>query len=259
MPYPPTPLPALEDNYIWLMRGAGNSAVVVDPGVAEPVEAALERLGLRLHAILVTHHHPDHIGAVDALRTRHPHARAYAPADPRIARADIRVSGGDRLQVDAAKLEFEVLDLTGHTRSHIGYYGHGAVFCGDTVFSLGCGRLFEGSAAQMLAALDRIAALPDDTWICCAHEYTEANARFALRIDPDNVDLRARAAEVAMLRAEHQATLPVPLSSERACNPFLRCDSMAVRETLSQHLGQAPGSRVDCFAALRAWKDVFAA
>ena len=259
MSHLPMPLPALDDNYIWLLQGTGGHAVIVDPGAADPVDQALARLGLHLAAILITHHHADHIGAVGTLRERHPQARVYAPHDARIARADVRVSGGDCVRIDTAALAFDVLDLSGHTRSHIGYYGHGALFCGDTLFSLGCGRLFEGSAEQMLAALDRIAALPDDTWVCCAHEYTQANARFAALVDPNNSALHARVAEVAALRARHQPTLPVALGRERVSNPFLRCDSAAVRAAVAQHVGHAPPTRVARFAALRAWKDGFIA
>lgn len=259
MPTLPTPLPALEDNYIWLMRGTADDALVVDPGAAQPVEAALQRLGLRLQAILVTHHHVDHIGALGRLRASHPQARIYAPHDPRIADADVRVAPGDRVQLVAAGLSFEVLDLSGHTRSHIGYVGAGVVFCGDALFSLGCGRLFEGTPAQALAALDRLAALPDETWVCCTHEYTQANARFATTVDPDNQALRARSAEVDALRARQRPTLPVAMAAERACNPFLRSDSPAVRAALARRLGYAPTTRLECFAALRAWKDVFVA
>ena len=247
------PLPALADNYIWLLHD-GQDAVVVDPGEAAPVEQALIELGLRLRAILLTHHHSDHIGGVPALLARHP-VPVYAPHDDRIADATIRVSEGDRITLSRPSLDVAVIDVAGHTRSHIAYVGNGLLLCGDTLFSLGCGRLFEGSAVQMLAAMDKLCALPVDTLVCAAHEYTASNARFALTVEPDNTDLQARVAQIKILREANLPTLPAVLGEELATNPFLRVDAPEVAAWCRR--AGAAEDRVARFAALRSAKDGF--
>ncbi|PWK93007.1 hydroxyacylglutathione hydrolase [Fulvimonas soli] len=245
------PLPALADNYIWLLHDDDGQALVVDPGEAAPVERALAAHGWRLRGILLTHHHPDHVGGAPALRERHG-APVYAPDDERIDVATHRVGDGDRIGFDAPAAGFDVVAVPGHTLSHVAYVGEGLLFCGDTLFSLGCGRLFEGTPAQMLASLDRLASLPGDTRVCCGHEYTAQNGRFALTVDPANEALRARVDEVARQRAAGMPSVPVPLASELACNPFLRTGSAAVAAW------SGAGDRVARFAALRSAKDAFA-
>ena len=250
-------LPAFADNYIWMLPDlAGAGALVVDPGQAGPVLAAADA-GLRPTAVLLTHHHDDHVGGVPELLRRWPGLTVYAPADERIPFACSRVGGGDR--VEAGGHGFDVIAVPGHTVSHIAFHGHGHLFCGDTLFSLGCGRLFEGSPGQMLASLDRLSALPGESLVCCGHEYTQSNAAFAKAVDPDNPALERRIDEVTAMRQAGQPTLPVTLASERACNPFLRVDAPAVRAAVAAHEGRGDLDRVATFAALRRWKDGFRA
>ncbi len=243
------PLPALSDNYIWI-AARGGDALVVDPGQAAPVEHALARHRLRLRAILLTHHHGDHTDGAAELAARHA-ATIHAPHDERIAAADVRVGDGDRVELATPACAFDVIAVPGHTRSHVAFHGEGLLFCGDTLFSIGCGRLFEGTPAQMLASLDRLATLPGDTRVCCGHEYTLANCAFAHSVDPHNAALSARTERARAQRERGEPTLPSTLDEERACNPFLRVDAPALREALGDD------DRIARFAELRRRKDAF--
>ena len=248
------PLPAFSDNYIWTLADAAGRAVIVDPGDAAPVIEAAQA-GLTPVAILLTHHHDDHIGGAAALIEKF-NIPCYGPVDARIRFPVQPVREGDHVRIDALGLDLEVIEVPGHTTSHIAFHGGGFLFCGDTLFSLGCGRMFEGTPAQFLASLDRLAALPGDTQVCCGHEYTQSNGRFSVAVEPDNGERDRRLAEVADLRARDLPSVPSPMSSERACNPFLRVDQPGLRAGLEAR-GVAPGDRIAAFAALRAWKDGF--
>ena len=224
-----TGIPCLSDNYVWLLQDAATGAVAVcDPGEADPAIAAVERLGGRLDLILLTHHHGDHLGGVSALQARFGGKIIGAAADAhRLPKLDQAVRAGDTVSLGSAA--GMVLETPGHTVGHIAFYfpDGPAVLCGDTLFALGCGRLLEGSAAQMHASLQALAALPPDTRVCCGHEYTESNARFALTVEPGNQALIARATHVRNLRAAGQPTVPTTIAMERAENPFMRAADVA--------------------------------
>ncbi|PTD98046.1 hydroxyacylglutathione hydrolase [Pseudothauera lacus] len=248
-------LPALRDNYIWLLR-AGTRAVVVDPGEAAVVDAALAAHGLSLAAILVTHHHADHTGGIAALRDRHG-AAVYGPAGEAIATVGHPRHEGDCVRIDGFADGFTVLEVPGHTSGHIAWLHGKALFCGDTLFSAGCGRLLGGSAAQLHASLRRLADLPDDTAIYCAHEYTLANLAFARAVEAHNPARDAHAAQCAQRRAHGLPTLPSQIAVEKRINPFLRTSEAAVRAAVAAHCGRTPADDAECFAELRRWKDSF--
>jgi hydroxyacylglutathione hydrolase len=253
-----SPVRAFSDNYLWLVRTPGDraGAVVVDPGDARPVQVALEERGLELRAILVTHHHPDHVGGVHALADRYS-AAVFGPARETLPCEFRPLEGGAVVTLASLGLEFDVMDVPGHTLGHIAYHGHGALFCGDTLFSAGCGRLFEGTPAQMLDSLDRIAALPDETLVYCAHEYTLGNLRFAAVVEPGNADVLETLDAVQALRSRDAITLPTTLGHERRINPFLRCREPAVRTAAEARAGRPLPDASDVFAVVRGWKDGF--
>lgn len=249
------PIPAFTDNYIWLIRGPGRNAVVVDPGDAAPVLERLAAEDLTLTSILVTHHHGDHTGGIARLKERFPAIEVYGPAGEAISSLTRRLRDGDRLVPRGLETEYEVLDVPGHTAGHIAFYGDGVLFCGDTLFACGCGRLFEGTAAQMTAAMARIRALPPDTRIYCAHEYTMANIGFAKWVEPDNPDLLARERAAQARRQRDLPTVPSTLDLELKTNPFLRYDIPAVIAAAERWAGRPLDGPVDVFAAVRGWKD----
>jgi hydroxyacylglutathione hydrolase len=248
-------LPAFSDNYIWLLNTGAGACALVDPGDADVVIDHLDREGLELDSILVTHHHPDHIGGIASLLKHWP-ATVWGPADDRISLRHRTVGQGDRVELDRLDLAFEVLSVPGHTRSHIAYFGHGKLFSGDTLFSAGCGRLFEGTPDQMQASLDKLAALPGSTEVYCAHEYTQANVAFALAVEPESEPLCEFAQWVDRRRASGEATIPSTLERERAINPFLRSREPRVVARAREIEAQAqPGATT--LGVIRRWKDRF--
>ena len=254
-----TRIPAFEDNYFWLVHGLGGASsrvAVVDPGHAAPVVAALEAGGLVLDTILVTHHHADHIGGVAALVERY-RVPVYGPASESIPGRTTALREGDRVVLEALGLRLRVYDVPGHTAGHIAYYGHGVLFCGDTLFSGGCGRLFEGTPAQMLRSLDKLAALPPETRVYCAHEYTAANLRFAGAVEPANQSLQHYREQVTALRAQNEPTIPSTIGLELRVNPFLRTREATVREAATRHAGTGLADDAEVFRAVREWKNGF--
>ena len=251
------PLPAFDDNYLWLLHD-GRQALVVDPGDAAVVQAALQRHGLNLQAILVTHHHRDHTGGVARLH-QDTGAPVYGPARETIPQPFQPLSGGQQLHL--LDTVWQVMDVPGHTAGHIAYFasdvdGAPLLFCGDTLFSGGCGRIFEGTPAQMLASLDALAALPPDTRVCAAHEYTLSNLHFAAAVEPGNQALADYTRQCEQLRAQGQPTLPSTIATECAINPFLRSREPAVTQAV-QARQPAARDEVAVFAALREWKNEF--
>ncbi len=258
------PLPAFRDNYIWLLR-CGQFAALVDPGEASVALATLAAEGLALVAILLTHHHQDHVGGVEEIQRQLPSGSnipVFGPKLENISCVNRPLIDGERVDLPEFQLSFEVIAVPGHTRGHIAYYGRkllgcGALFCGDTLFACGCGRLFEGTPLQMWQSLGRLAALPAATRVYCAHEYTAANIRFALAVEPDNCALVERAAQVGRLREADLPTVPSTIGLELATNPFLRCELPSLLAAAENHSGRRPPDAAASFAAIRAWKDKF--
>ncbi len=247
------PISALKDNYIWTLRDAKHAAVV-DPGEAGPVLDYLAREQLTLVAILATHHHPDHVGGIDALLKQRM-VPVFGPRKEPIPGMTHPVTEGDSVSIPELGASFSVLDIPGHTRAHVAYYGLDSLFCGDTLFACGCGRLFEGTPEQMYASLQKLLALPDETKVYCGHEYTLANIQFARAVEPHNEALAAREADEQKLRAVGKPTLPSTVGREKATNPFLRCLEPAVIDSANKYLGGRLTDPVRVFAAIRDWKN----
>lgn len=244
---------AFRDNYIWLLT-QGHYSVVVDPGDAAPVLDYLRQQALSLCGILITHHHHDHVGGVETLLANH-RVPVYAPQHEDFSFPYQPVGEGDRVDLPELETALQVLDVPGHTARHVAYYGGNSLFCGDTLFGCGCGRIFDGSCRQLYHSLQRLAALPDATEVYCAHEYTLANLRFARMIDPDNAALRARESADSAISARGLPTLPSTLGLEKSTNPFLRCGSAAIRQTASAFNPDAAASEEAIFCAIRELKN----
>jgi len=251
------PIPAFNDNYIWMIVHPSNShAVIVDPGDAKPVIAALKDQHLELTAILITHHHWDHTGGIDELLA-YKKVPVYGPANDPVPQCTEQLGQDDRINIPNVDFTFEVLDIPGHTRGHIAYVGLDGVFCGDTLFAAGCGRLFEGTPAEMYQSLQKLAALPGETKVYCAHEYTKSNLQFAKLVEPNNPDILKRIEKVATLRANNQPTLPSYIDLELATNPFLRCHQESIKHAAKSHAGHALTDPIEIFATIRRWKDSY--
>ncbi|HKU14488.1 MAG TPA: hydroxyacylglutathione hydrolase [Steroidobacteraceae bacterium] len=255
-----TPVRAFADNYIWLIHAPHDSAqvVAVDPGDAAPVERALSERQLALAGILLTHHHADHVGGVTAL-LQNRSVPVFGPGSERLPGEPTRVREGDRATFAAPGLEFMVLDIPGHTAGHIAYVGHGAVFSGDTLFSAGCGRLFEGTPEQMVGSLAKLAQLPAETQVYCGHEYTVSNLKFELAVEPENAEAARYLEECSTRRARDEATLPSSIRRERNVNPFLRCQQQTVKQAAEARAGRRLQNDIEVFAVIRQWKDGFRA
>lgn len=250
-------VPAFNDNYLWLIHD-GEHAAVVDPGDAAPILAALKANHLSLTAILTTHHHADHVGGVAALLQSFD-VPVYGPARDRIPTVTRPLQQDDIVTLEQPKIGFRVVDVPGHTLGHIAYYAQeqGWLFCGDTLFAGGCGRMFEGTPTQMLGSLDKLAALPDNTKVYCAHEYTLSNLRFAQAAEPHNTAIAARLQDEQAKRDRHLPTVPSSIGLEKKTNPFLRTREPAIAEQLRHENKLRDANPVAVFAALREWKNNF--
>jgi hydroxyacylglutathione hydrolase len=250
------PIKAFNDNYIWCLRNQTH-CVVVDPGDAAPVLAYCKDNKLTLSSILITHHHWDHTGGIDALLAAFPDIPVYGPQNKNIQQITHRLSQGDAVELAKLGVKFSVLEVPGHTLDHIAYYGDTGLFCGDTLFSAGCGRLFEGSPQQMFDSLAKLTALPANTAVYCTHEYTMANIAFAEAVEPNNQALVTYKQWAKQQREKNIPTLPSSIQKELAVNPFLRCDSAELVTNVSQNMGATLTSEQATFASLRSWKDNF--
>lgn len=246
-------IPAFNDNYIWLIQNNSQSCALVDPGEAAPVLQRLQQDNLELELIIITHHHPDHVGGVAELLRHYPKAQVIGPSNDPVLMLTHSVQGGDPIEVFGET--FLVMDVPGHTNGHIAYVGDGKLFCGDVLFSAGCGRVFEGTYEQMFDSLQKLATLPQETEVYCAHEYTSSNLSFALAVEPDNELLHNYRDEVNRLRAQDKPTIPTTIRQEKWINPFLRCQEPSVMKAVSARTDEL--TELSVFSALREWKNEF--
>lgn len=251
------PVPAFNDNYIWLIIQTGNDYVaIVDPGDAAPVMDKLNAENLKPEAILITHHHMDHTGGINGL-LQHFDVPVYGPKHEHVPGCTHELVEGDTVRLDQISIDFRIFELPGHTSGAIAYYGNEMVFVGDTLFMSGCGRLFEGTPAQMHQSLGKISSLPDDTLVYCAHEYTLANLKFAEAVEPGNQDIQKRIEKTRSLRNENIPTVPGKIGIEKLTNPFLRTHINEVREAANNFSKRNLTGEIEVFAAIRSWKDNF--
>ncbi|MDM7860355.1 hydroxyacylglutathione hydrolase [Alteromonas sp. ASW11-36] len=249
-----TPVPAFTDNYIWTFFNA-SSCVVVDPGDAQPILDFCSQRNLILSAIIITHHHADHTGGIAKLCEEFPDIPVFGPNNSQIRGLTEHLGEGDSITIPALDLTFNVIEVPGHTLDHIAYIGHGGILCGDTLFSCGCGRLFEGTPAQMQQSLAKIMALPSNTQVWCTHEYTLANIDFALNVEPNNGDLQDYAQWARRQRANDLPTLPSSIGIQQRVNPFVRASSIEVKQTAEKNANQTLDDELAVFTAVRRWKD----
>lgn len=249
------PVSAFNDNYIWVSVDDVKRAIVVDPGDATPVLAFLNKRELTLNAILITHKHHDHTGGISDLMAAFPKASVFSSSTALITQATHCVSDNNVIHVNG--YDFRVIAIPGHTLEHIAYYCKPFLFCGDTLFTNGCGKIFEGTAAQMLQSLKKLTTLPDDTQIYCGHEYTLSNIQFALQVELNNAQLQKRFEDTKKQRSQNQSTVPSTMQLEKLTNPFLRCHELSVIDAVSKHVGKKLDSEIDVFSELREWKNQF--
>lgn len=252
-----TPVPTLKDNYVWVLINEENrSAVIVDPGEAKPVAAFLKQHKLRLESILITHHHWDHTNGISELKFT-ANCPVIAPVKEKVSNVTYPVYENDKVQIDNFPITFQVIDIPGHTLGHVAYFGNGKLFCGDTLFAAGCGRIFEGTAEQMYTSLKKLAALPPHTKIYCGHEYTLNNLNFANSVEPQNKKIAERIARVTEIRQKNLPSLPSLLTEELDTNPFFRCDSPEIIKNVETYAGKSLSNPVEVFSWLRKMKDNF--